>query len=140
MMYMYIVSPNVKSWLLKRQSGSAFLVRIAGLCQALCVIVDVYPKRIRLFEEIQNEDKNEKGADDYQILHLQHLSPTRWTTRVKAVDVILEKANELRKTLETLKDDPCIPSDTKARIRGILQRQFSSQRVLFNLNMTQKLL
>ena len=66
-----------------------------------------YPKRIRLFEEFQ------EGKNDYKILHLQSLSATRWTTRVKAVDVIFEKATELRKTLETLKDDPLIPSDVK---------------------------
>jgi len=77
------------------------------LCQAFCVIVGAYPKRIRLFEEFQ------EGKNDYKILHLQSLSATRWTTRVKAVDVIFEKATELRKTLETLKDDPLIPSDVK---------------------------
>jgi len=54
---------------------------------------------------------------------------------VNAVDVIFKKDNGLRKTLETLKEDPCIPSDTKASIHGSLPRQLSS---LFNFDMTRK--
>jgi len=66
--------------------------------------VGAYAKRTRLFEEIQ-EDKNEKDADQHQIFYLENMSATRWTTRVKAVDVTFEKAHDLRKTL---KDDPCV--------------------------------
>jgi hypothetical protein len=51
----------------------------------------------------------------------------------------LIKTIELRTILEKLKEDPSISSDTKTRIRGILKKQTSSLYVLFNLNVTQKL-
>ena len=110
------------------------------LCQSLYAIVGAYPKRILLFEEIQAEFQNESNTDDYKILRLKSLSVTRWTTRVKAADVIFEKSAELRATLERLQKDTSITADTKARVRGILRQQLSSLNVLFNLNATRKLL
>lgn len=109
------------------------------LCQSLYAIVGAYPKRILLFEEIQKDFQNERDTTDYKVLRLQSLSATRWTTRVKAADVIFEKSAELRKTLETLEMDPSVIADTKARIRGILRRQLSSLDVIFKLNATRKL-
>ncbi|XP_046842027.1 zinc finger MYM-type protein 1-like [Xenia sp. Carnegie-2017] len=84
--------------------------------------------------------RNETGTNDYKVLRLQSLSTTRWTTRVKAADVIFEKSAELHATLEKLQEDPSISADTKAKIRGILRRQLSSLIVIFNLNATRKLL
>jgi hypothetical protein len=60
------------------------------LCQALYAIVGAYPKRILQFEEIQEEFKNENDSDEYKVLRLQSLSTTRWTTRVKAADIVFD--------------------------------------------------
>ena len=110
------------------------------LCQSLYAIIGAYPKRILLFEEIQNEFKNEMDskATAYNGLRLQSLSAIRWTTRVKAADVVFLETAEVR-TLEMLLTDSSVTNDTKARIRGILGRQLSSVNVVFNLNATRKL-
>ena len=110
------------------------------LCQSLYAIIGAYPKRILLFEEIQNDVKNETDSETtaYNILRLQSLSATRWTTRVKAADVVFQKTTEVRATLEMLLKDPSVTNDTKARICGILERQLSSLNVVFNLNATRK--
>ena len=110
------------------------------LCQSLYAIIGAYPKRILLFEEIQNDVKSETDGETtaYNILRLQSLSATRWTTRVKAADVVFQKTAEVRATLEMLLKDPSVTNDTKARIRGILERQLSSLNVVFNLNATRK--
>ena len=112
-----------------------------NLCQSLYAIIGAYSKRILLFEEIQNEFKNEMDskATAYNVLRLQSLSATRWTTRVKAADVVFLKTAEVRATLEMLLTDSSVTNDTKARIRGILERQLSSVNVVFNLNATRKL-
>ena len=78
-------------------------------------------------------------ATAYNVLRLQSLSATRWTTRVKAADVVFLKTAEVRATLEMLLTDSSVTNDTKARIRGILERQLSSVNVVFNLNATRKL-
>ena len=106
------------------------------LCQVLYSIVGAYPKRILLFEEIQKEVLYENCTEEYKVLRLQSLSATTWTTRVKAADVIFDKSAKLRTTLEMLKEDQSISSDTKIRIQGILKHQLSSLPVLFNLNVT----
>jgi hypothetical protein len=41
------------------------------LCQALYAIVGAYPKRILLFEEIQDDFKHENYSDEYKVLRLQ---------------------------------------------------------------------
>ena len=46
---------------------------------------------------------------------------------------------EVRTTLKILLKDPSVTSDTRARIRGILERQLFSPNVLFYLNVTRKL-
>lgn len=99
-----------------------------------------YPKCIQLFEQIHRDFKYEKETNEYKVRRLQSLSAIRWTTRVKAVNIIFDKFVELRSTLETLKKDPSVTADTKATIQGILKRQLSSLEVLFNLNVTRKLI
>ena len=78
-------------------------------------------------------------ATDYSILRLQSLFAKRWTTRVKAANVVFQKIVEVRATLEIILKDPSVTSDTRARIRGILEGQLSSLNALFNLNDTRKL-
>ena len=68
------------------------------------------------------------------------MSATRWTTRVKAADIIFDKTLELRKTLEILQNDETVSADTKSRIQGILKKQFSLLEMLFKLNVTRKLI
>ena len=109
------------------------------LCQALYAIVGAYPKRVLLFEDVQKDFKYEKNTNEYKVFRLQSLSATRWTTRVKAADVIFEKTAELRTILEMLKNDPSISADTKMRFKGILKSQLSSLEVLFDFNVTRKL-
>ena len=118
---------------------SKLLSSSLDLCQTLYAVVGAYPKRILLFEKIQDDFKQEKESDDYCILRLQSLSTTRWTTRVKAADVVFTKAAELRETLEMLKCDSSVNADTKARINGIL-KQLSSCAAMFYLNATRKLI
>ena len=103
---------------------SNLLLSSLELCQSLYAIVGGYPKRVLLFEEIQNDFKNEmvSNAFDYNILRLQSLSVTGWTTRVKATDVVFGKIAEVRANLEILLKDPSVTSNTRARIRGILER------------------
>ena len=126
----------VKDAMKQCPSSSASL----DLCQALYAIVGAYPKRVLLFEDVQKDFKYEKDTDEYKVLRLQSLSATRWTAIVKAADVIFEKTAELRTTLEMLKNDPSISSaDTKMLIKGILKSQLSSLKVLFDLNVTSKL-
>ena len=110
------------------------------LCQSLYAIVGAYPKGILLFEEVQNDFKHENESDEYTVLRLQSLSATRWTTRIKAANVVFEKTVEVRRTLETLVSDPSISADTKARIKGILKHQLSSLHILLNLNVPRKLI
>ena len=75
---------------------SNLLLSSLELCQSLYAIVGAYPKRVLLFEEIQNDFKNEmvSNATDYSVLRLQSLSATRWTIRVKAADVVFQKIAE----------------------------------------------
>ena len=74
----------------------------------------------------QNGFVHENDTDDYKVLRLPSLSATRWTTRVKAADVIFDKTLELRKPLEILQNDENVPAETKSRIQRILKKQFSS--------------
>ncbi|XP_028414347.1 uncharacterized protein LOC114537506 [Dendronephthya gigantea] len=103
------------------------------LCQSLYAIVG-------WFKKIREEFKQESNGEEYKVLRLQSLSATRWTTRVKAADVIFEKTSELRATLEEMKTDVNLSADTKTRIKGVLKKQLSSLPVLFNLNVSRKLL
>ena len=43
------------------------------LCQSLYAIVGAHPKRILLFEEVQNDFKHENESDEYTVLRLQSL-------------------------------------------------------------------
>jgi hypothetical protein len=118
---------------------SDLLATSLDLCQSLYAIVGAYPKRILLFEKVQDDFKNEMDGNDCEILRLQSLSATRWTTRVKAAEVVFKKTAEVRATLQMLQTDPSVSIETKARIRGILDRLLTSLSVIFNLNATIKL-
>jgi cell division protein FtsL len=89
------------------------LSTLLDLCQALYAIVGAYPKRILLFEKIQEHFKHENDSDEYKVLRLQSLCATRWTTTVEAVNVMFDKTVELRTTMEKLKEDPIISAAPK---------------------------
>ena len=93
----------------------------ASPCTPLSVLIQ---NPFYFSKKIQNEFKNEmySKATAYNVLWLQSLSATRRTTRVKAADVVFLKTAEVRATLEMLLNDPSVTNDTKARIRGILER------------------
>ena len=82
----------------------------------------------------------EQMTNEYNILRLQSLSATRWTTRVKAANTIFEKTAEVRETLQSLTTDQSISGDTKARIQHLLKHKMSSWGTLFGLNATGRLL
>jgi hypothetical protein len=111
---------------------SDLLATSLDLCQSLYAIVGAYPKRILLFEKVQDDFKNEMDGNDCEILRLQSLSATRWTTRVKAAEVVFKKTAEVHATLQMLQTDPSVSIETKARIRGILDRLLTSLSVIFN--------
>ena len=123
-------------------SGAYFVNELAlPLVDFKMIINGAYPKRILISEEIQNEFENEMDskATAYNVLRLQSLSATRWTTKIKAADVVFLKTAEVHATLEMLLMDPSVTNQSKARIRSILERQLSSLNVVFNLNATRNL-
>ena len=107
-----------------------------NLCQSLYAIVGDYPKRILLFDRIQNDFNHEYNTEDCKVVRLKNLSATRRTTGVTAADIVFDKLSELQTTLKEMRKDPSMPKDTAVKIEGILKRQFSSLVVLFNLNAT----
>ncbi|XP_046855150.1 zinc finger MYM-type protein 1-like [Xenia sp. Carnegie-2017] len=110
--YIHCFSHCIELFIQDAAMQSNLLSTSLDLCQSLYAIVGAHPKRILLFEEIQADFRNETGTNDYKVLRLQSLSTTRWTTRVKAADVIFEKSSELHATLEKLQEDPSILADT----------------------------
>ena len=80
------------------------------LCQSLGAIVGAYPKRIQVFEDIQNAFMTEQVTNEYQVLRLQSLADTRWTTRVKAANTIFEKTAEVREALQLTSQSTEMPN------------------------------
>ena len=66
-----------------------------AICQSLYAIVGAYAKRVSLLENVQRDAKNKAELEDYNVLRLKSLSMTRWSTRAKAANVLLSKAEEL---------------------------------------------
>ena len=59
---------------------STMLSSALELCKSLNVIIGAYPKRIKVFEDIQNAFMTEQATNECHIFRLQSLSATRWTT------------------------------------------------------------
>ena len=102
------------------------------LCQNLYAFVGAYPKRVLLFENIQKDIENETQSDNYDILRLQSLSVTRWTTRAKAAHVLLERLSELNQVLASLQIDKASTADVRAKAKGLLKK-LDSKELIFKL-------
>ena len=104
------------------------------MCQNLYAFVGAYPKRVMLFENIQKDldhEKNESG-ENYEILRLQSISVTRWTTRAKAAYVLIGKVGELHTLLDHIKDDKGNSNDIRAKAKGLL-KNLESFKCIFKL-------
>jgi len=91
------------------------------LCEQMYAIAGVSPKRVLLFQKIQQEQSEEilKRPDTYV---LRNLSQTRWTTRGPAAEVMIRKHAELLKVLESLSADSTVKSECRAKARGLLYK------------------
>ena len=87
-----------------------------SLCEDLYVIVGASPKRVALFAKIQEE------IDRSDVLRLQNLSRTRWTTRGDAGNVIALKQAELIDTLALISVDKNNDVKCKARAKGLISK------------------
>ena len=83
------------------------------LCEDLYALVGVSPKRVLLFQKIQEEVDNDSST-----LRLKNLSRTRWTTRGPAADVIIKRHNELQEVLSQLKEDSSVSATCRSKARG----------------------
>lgn len=96
------------------------------LCEDLYVLVGVSPKRVALFEQIQVELENP------DVVRLQNLSRTRWTTRGSAASVVTTKYVDLVMTLDNIAADRTHDTKCKARARG-LRNKLQSAKQMFNM-------
>lgn len=97
-----------------------------ALCEDLYVIVGVSPKRVALFAKIQDE------IDGDDVLRLQNLSRTRWTTRGAAGNVITLKHAELIATLKMISEDKNTDSKCKAKAKGLIIK-LGTAKHMFNM-------
>ena len=79
------------------------------LCEDIYALVGVSPKRIGLFENLQEDGDTKR---------LKSLSRTRWTTRGQASEVILEKHKELTITVKMISNDKTNSPECRAKARG----------------------
>ena len=72
------------------------------ICHDLYAFIDISPKRILIFEKIQ--EKFSKGGDE-TTQRLQSLSVTRWTTRGRTAKVSFDIRETLMKVLLDIHND-----------------------------------
>ena len=106
---------------------SSLLYNSQDLCKDMYALVGAIPKRVLLFQKIQEEIEG-----DCSTTRLKNLSRTRWTTRGPGAEVIVKKHNELHEVLSQLKEDSSLTLKCKAKARGLL-RKIQSSPVIFNL-------
>ena len=92
-----------------------------ALCEDLYVIVGISPKRVALFAKIQDEIVNDN------VLRLQNLSRTRWTTRAAAGNVITLKHAKLLATLKIISEDKNTDAQCKAKAKGLITKRKSAK-------------
>ena len=73
---------------------SPLLDNSQDLCEDLYGLVGANPKRVLLFQKIQEDIERDCSA-----MRLKNLSRTRWTTRGTGAEVIAKKHNELHEVL-----------------------------------------
>ncbi len=96
------------------------------LCEDLYIVVGISPKRVALFAKIQVEIV----SDD--VLHLQNLSRTRWTTRGAAGNIITLRHAELLATLKIISEDKNTDSKCKAKAKGLITK-LETAKHMFNM-------
>ena len=97
-----------------------------ALYEDLYVIVGISPKRVALFAKIQDE------IDSDDVLRLQNLFRTRWTTRGAAGYVITLKHAELLATLKIISEDKNTDNRCKAKAKGLITT-LEKTRHMFNM-------
>ena len=103
--------------------ASTFFRHAQDLCEDLYALIGVSPKRVLLFEDIQ---------ENTDTTRLRNLSRTWWTTRGPAADIILKKHANVIETLDTLKNDPTCSPECRAKARG-LSLQLQTFSAMFGL-------
>ena len=78
---------------------SPLLDNSQDLCEDMYALVGAIPKRVLLFQKIQEEIER-----DCSTMRQKNLSRTRWTTRRPAAEVIVKKHNELQEVLSQMKE------------------------------------
>ena len=104
---------------------SPLLDNSQDLCGDLYALAGAIPKRILLFQKIQEEIER-----DCSTTRLKNLSRTRWTTRGPAAKVVVKKHNELYEVFSQLKEDSSLTLRCKAKARDLL-RKIQSFPVIF---------
>ena len=95
---------------------SPLLDNSQDLCEDLYALVGAIPKRVILFQKIQEDIERDCSA-----MRLKNLSRTRWTTRGPAAEVIVKKHNGLHEVLSQLKEDSSLTLKCKAKAPGLLR-------------------
>lgn len=120
-------------------SLSSIISDAQDFCESIYVLAGVSPKRVLLFQNVQQEmfavsdsdtsHTTESNTNTYstnaaqpQSLRLKNLSRTRWTTRGAAADVVLERYQALRETLKILSHDRSVTADCRSKSEGILRK------------------
>ena len=87
-------------------SSSEFLQLTMCTLKKLYTFLGVYPKRVKLFEKLQEVNPFVDGNEDISSLShetatvcIKSLSQTRWTARANAAKVVIDKQQPLIETL-----------------------------------------
>ena len=127
-------------------SSSELLQLAMCTLKKLYTFLGVYPKRVKLFEQMQEvnpfADRNEDISSlshKTATVRIKNLSQTRWTARADAAKVVIDKQQPLIKTLEAIKVDSSLSWEVKADARGLI-RMLSSFPTLLSLVCTFHLL
>ena len=92
---------------------SPLLDNSQDLCEDLHALVGAIPKRVLLFQKIQEDIERNCSA-----MRLKNPSRTRWTTGGTGAEVIARKHNELQEVLSQLKEDSSLTLNAKQRHEG----------------------
>ena len=127
-------------------SNSELLQLAMCTLKKLYTFLGVYPKRVKLFEEMQEVNSFVDGNEDISsvshqtaVVHIKSLYQTRWTARADAAKVVIVNQQPLIEALEAIKVDSSLSWEVKADARGLI-RLLSSFPTLLSLVCTFHLL
>lgn len=102
-------------------ANSPMISDAQDLCENIYAIAGVCPKRVLLFQGVQQE-MSDTSDEKRCILKLKNLSRTRWTTRGAAADVVIKKNKELQETLLRMTSDSNITSECRNKSKGLMNK------------------